>query len=86
MELKYVITNEDNFAIFDKLTNHNDVAKSLDGKPIGAGFCKITTQYCKEYEVEIPKVICYGSSHTLKIKSRKEDEEIINNNINKQEY
>lgn len=41
MKLKYIVTNEESFAIFDLMQDHNKVAISLDGKPVSAGFCTI---------------------------------------------
>jgi len=83
-ELKYVVTENGDFAIFSKLTNHCDV-HGLYGKVVGAGFCTIAVGYKPKWELgeeeRIVNVHCYGRSVSLGIESRKEDEEIINSKI-----
>ena len=55
--------------VFSQLLVHDDVARALGGKVIGAGFCQI----------EGNQYICYGESTSCRIKSRlKEDAEILN--------
>ena len=87
-ELKYVITDNNDFAIFSKHTNHSDIGRVLWGNPVGAGFCTIAVGY-KELkdtelggEMHIVNVHCYGRSVTLNLDSREEDENIINDKIN----
>lgn len=76
--MKYIVTENNDFAIFTKLSNHNDVARDLYGKPVGAGFCNIR----QEADSERVNVHCYGRSVSLGIESREEDEKIINSKIN----
>jgi len=77
MELKYVITDKNCFAIFSTTAEHRDVATGLWGKPMGAGFCTIA-----EGNVRHCNVHCYGKSVSLNLSARPEDEEIINHKIN----
>ena len=78
MELKYIVTSHNDFAIFSPSINHNDMARVLNGKPVGAGSCNIRQQA----DSNRVNVHCYGQSLSLHIGSREEDEEIINKNIN----
>ena len=78
MELKYIVTDRRNFAIFTKLSNHSDIAPGMYGKPIGAGFCTIR----QEADSDKVNVHCYGTSISLDLVSRPEDEELINEKIN----
>jgi len=78
IELKYVVTDENDFAMFSKLSNHNDVARGLYGTPVGAGFCNLR----QKVDSEDVSVNCYGRSISLGIKSREEDELVINRKIN----
>lgn len=75
-ELKYVVTEHGDFAIFTKLTNHSDV-RGLHGKIVGAGFCN----FARKADSEEANVHCYGKSISLGISSREEDEIIINKAI-----
>lgn len=72
-ELKYVVTDKGDFAIFTKLSNHCDV-RGLHGKVVGAGFCN----FARKADSEQANVHCYGRSVSLGISSREEDEDIIN--------
>lgn len=77
MKCKYIVTNHGGFAIFDLGQTHKDIARGLYGIPVGAGMCHITAN-----SDGCANVHCYGESITLKIKSRKEeDEKIINRRI-----
>lgn len=76
MELKYIITDKDCFAIFSFTADHIDVAHGLWGTPVGAGRCTI------KQEAGDVKVHCYSRSHSLNLESRPEDEGIINHQIN----
>ena len=78
MELKYVITEHNNFAIFSKGTNHGDIGKELHGDPVGAGFCTLR----KHGDLDNINIHCYGESISLGIESREEDEKIINKALN----
>lgn len=72
LELKYVVTNKGDFAIFTALTNHNDVGFKLYGLPVGAGFC-----HFDDGEIQ-----CYGESISMDLKSRGDvDAEIINDRL-----
>lgn len=77
-ELKYVVTEHGDFAIFTKLSSHNYVARGLYGRAVGAGFCTIR----QKADSEDVNVHCYGESTTLDLVSRPEDEELINRKIN----
>lgn len=77
MRLKYIVTNNGDFAIFTELSNHSDVARSLHGKPVGAGFCNLICTIEDE-----PAIECFGYSATLNLESRGEvDAAIINKHI-----
>lgn len=72
-KLKYIVTENGDFAIFTELSSHNEVARGLYGKPVGAGFAYIVNN----------KVTCFGRSVSLKIESRNDkDAEIIEQYIN----
>lgn len=79
-ELKYVVTEHGDFAIFTKLTSHSDV-RGLHGKGVGAGFCNIAVGYKRKWELgeeeRIVNVYCYGRSTSLDLAAREEDEAII---------
>jgi hypothetical protein len=70
-ETKYIVTDKNDFAIFTDLSKHSDVARSLFGKPVGAGFCRIQNN----------RFICYGESVSLNLESRLKDEDIINGRL-----
>lgn len=74
MELKYVVTDEDAFAIFSAVQSHREMARAMWGKPVGAGFCTVTSAADSEHA----HVHCYGDSLTLNLTARIEDENIIN--------
>lgn len=84
MELKYVITDNDCFAIFSPTTSHAEVARGMCGKVVGAGHCTIQAAgTARDGETSDINVHCYGRSDSMDIKSRSQDEEIINYKINK---
>ena len=78
MKLKYVVTNQGDFAIFTALTNHNDIGFKLHGMPVGAGFCNLE----QDVDSGAVDVHCWGESISMDLKSRPEDEGIINRRIN----
>lgn len=79
MRLKYVITSNNDFAIFTELSEHHAVAQALWGKPVAAGFCQVTG----ELDTQQVSLKCYGKSNSLQLTSRGEiDEAIINSRIN----
>jgi hypothetical protein len=79
MELKYVVTENNDFAIFSKATKHSNIARVLHGVPVGAGFCTIR-QKADSMDVDAH---CYGNSVSLLLHSRpKVDEDIINTALN----
>lgn len=85
MKLKYILTKNNSFAIFSETATHSDVARGLDGIPVGAGFCTIgiDTPYLNALRGNTSiNIHCYGKSISLKIESRPEDEKIISNKIN----
>lgn len=86
-KLKYIVTDRGAFATFNGLQNHSDVARSLHGKPVGAGFIHINAVDGRLAQenccVPIIKIKCYGRSVSLNLDSREEaDEEIIIKNLN----
>jgi hypothetical protein len=62
--------------MFNPSMTHKDVAKSLTGKIIGAGFCIIKAD--QGHDGLCTDIRCYGESTSLGIKSRPEDEKLIN--------
>lgn len=78
MELKYIIDKYGNFAMFTKANTHSEIAKGFYSEPVGAGFCNIR----QKADSEDVNVHCYGESVSLNLKSREEDENIINNKLN----
>lgn len=66
MELKYVITDTDQFAIFTASQNHNDVASGMWGKPIAAGFLT----FLNGLDGSVKEISCYGRSVSLGLQSR----------------
>ena len=76
MELKYILTDKGDFAIFTKLSNHSDV-RGLHGKVVSAGFCHLVRE---EEDVEA-HIKCYGRSVSLNLESRPEDSDIINKKL-----
>lgn len=82
MKQKYIIDSRGNFAIFSELITHSVLARALSNDTgneiVGAGFCNITPQGDSVYV----NVHCFGESVSLGIKSREEDEKIINEKIN----
>lgn len=76
-ELKYIVTDQGDFAIFTKLSEHAKIAPHLYGKAIGAGFCTIARQA----DTDKANVHCYGRSVSSNLESRPEDEGIINSKI-----
>lgn len=79
-ELKYLVSSEHEFVIFNPLITHRDVAKGLEGKIIGAGFCVIEAN--QGHDGLCTDIRCYGESTSLGIKSRPEDETFINSQLN----
>ena len=73
--MKYVIFNNNTFAIIPESASHSDVVK-FKSSVISAGFCRIES-YRNNYDDICFKVQCYGKSDTLNIESHKEDENII---------
>lgn len=65
--MKYILTNNNCFAIFSETATHIDMAMGMWGKPISAGFCRRHAN----------GIYCYGESISLNLKSRPEDSEII---------
>ena len=82
MKLKYVLTRNNDFAIFSSLSNHIDISKQLFGTPISAGFCKLLPN-TKNNTININ---CYGKSISLNLQSRIIDSQIINDLINNPNY
>ncbi len=83
-KLKYILDDYGNFAIFSDTKAHSDIARGFHFKPVSAGFCTIAVgHYIKgtTEEKESVNVHCFGESLSLNLKSREEDEDIINKNI-----
>jgi len=81
MEFKYIIDKNKNFIIFSKTINHSDMKRIIPSEIVSAGFCSFHVSH----EL-LPAVHCFGESISLNIKSRQEDDLIINNKINNEEY
>jgi len=89
MELKY-IRGRYGFAIFDAGQSHADMARGMHEKPESAGFCTVAVGYRRielddgglGEEEQFVNVHCFGESMTLKLKSREEDGEEIEHEIN----
>lgn len=87
MELKYLIDKYGNFVIFTHSSRHTDMAKSMYSEPIAGGFCNIKVGYTEDETVPNHERVCvnfhcYGESITTGLKSREEDEQIINKKLN----
>ncbi len=87
--MKYIIDDHNTFLIFSKVIKHSDVKPQGLGMVVGAGFCTIRLGYVPDKctddcgsEKTVVNVHCYGESTSLGIKSREEDEVIINQKIN----
>jgi hypothetical protein len=82
--LKYIIDNYKNFVIFSDGNSHKDIAKGFYFKPLSAGFCTIDIGYKTEedgWEKRVINIHCFGESISLGLKSKEEDEKIINSLI-----
>ena len=77
MELKYIMCDNNSFAIFSLTETHSDMCRGMYGKPVSAGFCN----FARKADTEYANVHCYGESVTLRLKSREEDEQIINKKL-----
>jgi hypothetical protein len=69
-KLKYIIVEIDGLEcaiVFNDVLIHKDIAKDMD--VVSAGFCELGIDYVG--------VIAYGESTSLELKSRPEDEKII---------
>lgn len=85
MRLKYIVTDSGSFALFSETCVHADMARGMYGKPAGAGFARLFVDDEVENIEEVKlKIVCGGESVSLGIKSREEDEKIINRALNKQ--
>jgi hypothetical protein len=79
---KYIVTDKYAFAIFSETCTHEDMAKGMYGTPVGAGFCTIAVGFDKDMpEIQTVNVHCFGESESLNLKSRENDEKIINNSL-----
>lgn len=84
MELKYIMTSQDEFVIFSPTFVHRDIAHGLNDKIVSAG--NITIQQEGNSRTRV-NAHCYGHSHTLNLVSRpEEDSEIINHRLNYRGY
>lgn len=73
MRTKYIVLKKGSSEmpyLFSELDTHSEVARALGGKVVGAGFCWINDN--GQYE-------CYGESISCNVKSRKEvDSKVLN--------
>ncbi len=78
-DLKYIVDEYGNIAVFSPTATHADVARQMHGKIVGAGFVRFNT----ETETQGAKRIhCFGESISCHVTSRKEvDEAIILNKL-----
>jgi hypothetical protein len=79
MKLKYIITSNGDFAIFSELSSHQDIARSMYGKPVSAGFCYIDSTTGTKSS---PFITCFGESTSLNLESTDEDSNILTEKIN----
>lgn len=82
MQLKYILDDYGNFAIFSPVNTHSDMARGFYKKPVSAGFCTIAGVRTDSDKVDEIRVQCYGKSISLNLDSREQDGEIISNKIN----
>ncbi len=86
MRFKYIRSETGSFAIFSQEEVHADMARSMRGKIIGAGFCSIGIGYYNDgndKEHTIINIHCYGESISLGVNgNKKEDEDYINKKVN----
>ena len=82
MKLKYILGENGNFAIFNPVNSHQDMARAFYGKVTSAGFCYIDT--CDDKQNTIAQ--CFGQSTSLDLKSKEEDSETITKLINREEW
>lgn len=61
-KLKYIVSESGDIAIFSPTATHQNVARTMMSKPIGAGFVSI--------DIKESSVYCHGESTSLNIKSR----------------
>jgi hypothetical protein len=73
-EMKYVKFRGDDFVILPDHMAHSSCANV--GIPVSAGSCSIT-QVRDQFDDIIYKVVCWGHSQSLKIKSAPEDSEAL---------
>jgi hypothetical protein len=79
MQVKYIITNHNCFALFSDTASHADVARGLHGHAVGAGFANIRAMADTPDSISVH---CWGRSQSLKIESRPEDGQIITEDLN----
>ncbi len=72
--MKYIVLDNNQFVMFSTGLVHRDVARGLDGTPVGAGFCNVM----READSEYANVHCWGESVSLGIESREQDDQIVN--------
>jgi len=72
--MKYIIMEHEIPIIFPEFLNHADVAR-YQGAVVSAGFCCIN--------LKEGKVSAWGKSVSLEIESRKQDAEIITEELNR---
>lgn len=77
-DLKYVIDEYKNVAVFSPTATHADVARTMHGKPIAAGFIRFGIGTVVEDGERVAYANCFGESISLNIKSRgQEDADLI---------
>jgi len=81
---KYILTDEDDYVVFTPMIDHSQMATSLRGNVVGAGFCYISSTTDEDGNL-CPDVKCYGESISLNVKSRNHDGAIISKEMVKWE-
>lgn len=81
MELKYIITNTNEYAIFSTGNSHDDIARGMYGTPVSAGFlhleisAKFEDGIIQDTNETVLKTRCYGESISLHIISKHEEDD-----------
>lgn len=84
MELKYILDDYGNFALFSPVNTHSDMARGFHRKPVSAGFCRMAGSDIEDTKGDI-FVECYGKSISLNLESEVNDGDIITNKLNNNE-
>lgn len=83
MELKYILDDIGNFALFSPVNSHRDMARGFYRHPVSAGFCRILVATKTDGRDELSTVVeCYGNSVSLHLESGEYDGSIITAKLN----